>query len=262
LGFDIADTIVRGMERMDEKIAEAVAPRTTVIHALPAGQDPPKIDGALDDPAWNDKSKQQPFVNIAGVAYSPVSDVPFIPIAGKAERKPNAGMGALNLPAAIRTLTTNHPKAPTTTWVTYDRNELFIAFRCEDPLMNRIRITGSQRDGEIWRGDMVEVFVSLRENPNPYRQFMVNPRNVQWDGRGGNPGWNGNWRSAAKMGKDHWTVEIAIPWKLLGGCPHPDSDRRANLCRQRTVKPELSSWSPVVTELLEPQRFGIWRFAK
>jgi hypothetical protein len=149
--------------------------------------------------------------------------------------------------------------------VTYDDRALYVAFRCEESLLERLRIVGAQKDDDIWRGDVVEVFLSLGEDPRPYRHFIVNPRNIQWDGQSGPEGddrhWNADWRSAVHLGENEWTVEMAIPWKALGGRPAPGSQRRANLCRQRTPVRELSTWSVVVRGFLEAERFGVWRFA-
>ncbi|NUQ01914.1 MAG: hypothetical protein HUU35_18875 [Armatimonadetes bacterium] len=55
-------------------------------------------------------------------------------------------------------------------------------------------------------------------------------------------------------------MEIAIPWREIGGRPAAGSSRRANLCRQRRAVPELSCWSTTVSGFIEPARFGVWSF--
>lgn len=57
-------------------------------------------------------------------------------------------------------------------------------------------------------------------------------------------------------------MEVAIPWKVVGGPPEEGEVRRANLCWERTPVRELSAWSNTVRLFLEPENFGVWTFGK
>ena len=131
-------------------------------------------------------------------------------------------------------------------------------------------IGGVRKDDDVWKGDDVELFLSIGEAPKPYRHFIVNPGNLQWDGRspeslvGGNDddvSWDAQWQSGVHTGEDQWTAELAIPWDALGGRPEPGALRRANLCRQRSRTGELSTWSQMLRSFLEPEAFGVWQFS-
>jgi len=229
LGFDIADLIASAQRRMEALLSARLIQRTALLQPLGPGEKPPRIDGLLDEALWRNRPPLEPFL-------------------------PNA--------ASFK----EKPEAATWAWVAYDDTHLYIAFRCEEPQPARMSLVGKRRDDEIWRGDVVEVFVSLGEAPLPYRHFIVNPRNLQWDGQSGPEGddrsWDAPWQSAVHVGEKEWTVEMAIPWEALGGRPQPGSRRRANLCRQRTPVRELSTWSAVNQGFVEPERCGVWEFGK
>lgn len=228
LGFEIEGIIEKGKERQREKISSQLIKRSARIPYLPPGEEPPRIDGELDEAVWQNIPPLEDFL-------------------------PNAGSGRRDVSAKTRT------------WVIYDDEALYIAFLCEEPNLGEVKVVGEKRDDPIWQGDVVEVFLSSGEKPTPYYHFIVNPKNLQWDGiwreKGDDSTWNGNWRSAVGMGENEWRVEIAIPWREIGGKPNPGGKRRANLCRQRQAGGyELSSWSSVVEGFLEPENFGTWEF--
>ena len=224
LGFDIAPLIEHAKQRQKDEIAARLKDRQAKIAKLPAGTAAPAIDGKLDDPAWQ---------------IPPLE--PFEPQASQ--------------PAEV---------AQTAVRVTYDAQRLYVAWQCDEPQVDKLVCAGAGRDSDIWSGDVVELFCSLGDDPQQYRHFIVNPNNVVWDGQsspqGDDVSWDADWQSAAARGDGHWTVEMAIPWSALGGPPTPGSVRRANLCRQRSPKRELSSWSTIVTGFIEPDRFGTWEF--
>lgn len=229
LGFDLTDIIKKARERMDAAIASRLIRRTANVQPLPTGEQPPKIDGELDDGVWQRLKPLEPFL-------------------------PNA--------ASLK----DKIDAQTISWVTYDDRALYIAFRCLEPKVEDLKVVGERDDDDIWMGDVVEVLVSLGEEPRPYHHFIVNPKNLRWDGESAEEGddksWDTSWQSSVRIGKGEWAVEIAIPWEALGGRPRAGDKRRANLCRQRTPVYELSTWSAVVHGFLEADRFGIWEFSE
>ena len=82
----------------------------------------------------------------------------------------------------------------------------------------------------------MEVFLRARDGTFPFH-FIVNPHNVQWDGKGDIAAWNAKWRSKARIATDEWIVEIAIPWAAVGG----RTGSRVNLCRRRAATDELTA---------------------
>jgi hypothetical protein len=124
------------------------------------------------------------------------------------------------------------------------------------------------RDSDVWRADCVEIFLLPGEAERPYFQFIVNPRNTQFDAMAGtdpdkplDKAWNADWRSGVQVLDDRWLVEAAIPWQAIGGVPAPGERRRANIGRTRTpVKRETSSWSPMWETYAEMQFAGTFVF--
>jgi len=228
LGFSIKGTIEEAEGRLKAELEGRLVRRKAQVRRL-GPREVPKVDGRLDDSIWRELK----------------SLGPFLPTASSFKES-----------TEVRTFA----------WVAYDDDSLYVAFRCEEPRMDEVRAFGSRKDDEIWRGDVVEVFVSAGEEPTPYYHFIVNPKNVQWDGisaeRGDDPSWDAEWKSAVALEERGWTVEVAIPWKVVGGPPEEGEVRRANLCRERTPVRELSAWSNTVRLFLEPENFGVWTFGK
>jgi len=227
LGFDIEGIIQKAREREQAEIEGRLVRRRAKVYKLGPSDQPPKIDGSLEDPIW---LKLEPLQ-------------PFLPPASEGKER---------------------PEAETRVWVAYDDLHLYVAFLCQEPNTKGMRIMGERRDDEIWRGDCVEVFISRGADPKPYLHFIVNPKNVRWDGisaeEGEDKSFDARWESATKVGKSEWTAELAIPWSEIGGPPRKGEQRRANFCRQRGQTGELSTWSAVVRWFVEPENFGLLTF--
>ena len=226
LGLDIKPLVEVGGQRQQEEVQKRLKRRTAEIERLPQGVAPPQVDAALDDAAWKQTKPLEPLVALAG----------------------------------------NEQKlgAQTTAWVTYDATALYVAFRCEEPQVKRMQISGAKHDDDVWRGEDVEVMVAPPGKTQPFFHFMLNPRGVHWDGLNGDSStlsYNPEWSHAARIGAKEWTAEMAIPWAALKmPMPKPGVRLRANLCRQRHHVRELSAWSPMVKGFLEHKLFGVWVF--
>lgn len=184
----------------------------------------PDIDGNLDKPFWQEIKPLEPF------------------IAATSRGTP--------------------PKGETAAKVAYDDQNLYLAIRCHEPDIKKIKVVNEP----IWLGDCVDLFLSQGKDRRPFVHLIVNPDNVQWS-RIGKPQEDGgneqqvSWKSATKIADDAWTVEMAIPWKeLQSEPPAPGETRFANVCRHRAQGSELSSWSQVVSGFYEPEAFGTWTF--
>lgn len=228
LGFDIREMLQAAEKKMKAEQAKSLIRRQAIVRKIRQNEAPPEIDGKIDDYIRKN--------------LNPLED--FIPNLGSQMAKPSVG---------------------TTAWLIYDDKCLYVVFQCDEPFAEKMKIIGEKRDEEIWLGDCVELFISLKESPRPYRHFIVNPKNVIWDGTSANgsddPQWNGSWKSATSIGKGVWVCEMAIPWEAIGGMPKSGERRRANLCRQRCIdRVEWSTWSQVIDGFVEPENFGILEF--
>jgi hypothetical protein len=166
---------------------------------------PPVVDGDLGDPAWSDAAWTQPFVDIEG------------------SLKPA-------------------PRFATRVKMAWDQRYFYVAARMEEP---DLWATYEQRDAVIYHENDFEVFIDPDGDTHEYYELEINAINTVWDllllkpYRDGGPAVNA-WdiaglRTAVKLDgtlnepsdRDAgWTVEIAMPWAVLGECAHRPSPPR------------------------------------
>ena len=259
LGFDPEPGLIKGMARIDEHIERQVKTRRATIRRCAA--DAPKIDGVPDDTAWRDATELGAPVRIAGSTYSVVAHGSFLPRWGFAGLRMRAGLPAWDIPAHVAMLDEATGTVATTVRMTYDDAALYVAIRCDELSEAAIRASGRRRDADaIGDGDYVELSISRHVNPIRHVTFVVNPDGLQWDADSDDVSWDAAWQSAVHRADNYWSVEIAVPWSAISSAPGSGAVRRANICRQRTAHPELTSWSPTVTRLRDPRFFGTLEF--
>ena len=127
------------------------------------------------------------------------------------------------------------PPVKTECLVTFDENNLYVAFRAHDPEPGKIRSQLADRDvafSDDTVGFLVDTFNSQREA----FEFRVNPLGVQMDGTLTDIGeasqdinfwqridydgsqdwsWDAIWSSAGKITADGYVAEIAVPFRQL-----------------------------------------------
>ena len=154
-------------------------------------EQPPRLDGDLQDACWQKAVKISNFVLTAGQHGQPA-------------------------------------KYPTTAYLLYDDTHLYVAFRCTEPDIDNLKITSKMTDDDdILYDDRVEVFLDVNHDHRSYYELAVNPDGVQFDQscfnrlHGSktcdmNPAWNCFWRAKTRIGEKEWTAEIAIDVTTLG----------------------------------------------
>jgi hypothetical protein len=176
---------------------------------------------------------------------------------------------------------------PTRVICRWDRENLYVAFVCED---SDIWATMKQRDEHLWEEEVVEVFVDPDEDGKDYKEFEVNPLNnvvdlnipqpahgnleaaIAWDCRGWKTAVRVEGTVGSRQDKDaRWVCEMAIPLRDLAppdAQPLVRTTWRVNFYRiDRPNKQdpkqdiEFSAWSAVQKGYHEPQRFGFLTFA-
>ncbi len=189
------------------------APRGTVcFRADPA----PIIDGLLDDPAWKNAPWTEDFTDIQG---------PLRPA----------------------------PRFRTRARLLWDDQYLYIGAEMDEP---DLWATLTTRDAVIFHDNDFEVFIDPDGDTHQYYELEMNALNTVWDllliqpYRDGGPAVNA-WDIAGLKTAVHldgtvndpsdrdrgWTVEIAIPWDVLGQCAHrpappaPGDQWRVNFSR-------------------------------
>lgn len=150
----------------------------------------------------------------------------------------------------------------TEAFLAYDDQALYVAFRCFEPNPKGLVVRIKERDSGVHRDDCIELFVGPGTDGRVYYHFILNPANVRNDGRclqtprRSDISWDGDWKSATRVGSREWTVEMAIPWYNFSR----DLDRRPwriNFCREKRSQPgEISSWAYMPKNFHQPQYFG------
>lgn len=146
------------------------------------------------------------------------------------------------------------PAAATTARICRTFRALWLRVECTEPRMDKVKAIVTAHDGDVWKDDCVEVF--LQRPGETYLHFVVNPAGTQFDERGRDASWNVTWQAAAEYGKDRWSVELELPWTVLGGTPRDGETWRLNIARSRTPVSELCAWSPTGSGFHVPDCFG------
>jgi len=145
------------------------------------------VDGHLTEPAWRSAAQADNF----------------------AERNPGD---------------MTEPEVQTVAWITYDKDNLYVAFLCfDDPAT--IRATMCQRD-QFHGDDAVCLLIDTYGNASWAYELLVNPYGIQkdylWSKVGEeDPGFDLVWTSAARITDSGYQVEMAIPFASMR---FPDKD--------------------------------------
>jgi predicted phosphodiesterase len=114
---------------------------------------------------------------------------------------------------------------PTSLWVGYDSENLYLAARCSDAEPESIRAVVKERDGFAGHDDHVGILVQPDRGAEVFYQILVNSNGAVFDRKieinpyGSYvmlPGWDGSVEAAARVTEDGWTVEFAVPLADLG----------------------------------------------
>ncbi|NLW87008.1 MAG: hypothetical protein GXY38_09060 [Planctomycetes bacterium] len=154
--------------------------------------------------------------------------------------------------------------AKTTAMMMHDDENLYVAWRCDEPQMDRVIPADAASDsGPIWPQDSVELFIvpdTLRDKP---AHLMINHLG-RWLGEcNAVKGWNANADVASRHYDNHYVIELALPWKsLFEISPGPWKTVAMNLCRVRNPETAMYStsnfnWSYGTGGFHQPARFGL-----
>jgi hypothetical protein len=193
-------------------------PQTKHLEAIKAVQ-APKIDGELDDPAWQTAPAATDFI----------------------QNFPHYGS-----PSAVRT----------SVKILYDDYAVYVgAYLYDDPKVIRKQLTARDEEQQT-DVDYFSVFFDTYHDKQNGFQFLVTSRNVQTDARlGPNLGgdynnygdrtWDAVWDSQVKMQADGWTVEMKIPYLSLRFAKKDTQDWGVQFQRFTRRNNETSFWNAV-----------------
>ncbi len=170
------------------------------------------IDGAMDDPAWQDAAIATDFYMI--------------------------------LP-----MDTSYAKVRTDVRMAYDDHALYIIAVCYHALPGPYIVESLRRDFSFGKNDNFLLFMDPFDDQTNGFSFGANAAGAQWDGlmyEGGkvNLSWDNKWISEVKNYDDRWVFEAAIPFKTIR---YKKGITRwgINFSRLDLKTTEKSSWAPV-----------------
>ena len=191
----------------------------------------PQVDGVLEEPAWEAMASVAEFSQC-------VWKMGAYPAQGRTE----AYLGYLD-------------------------NRLYVAVKAYEASTLDLTALVTQRDGQVWLDDCVEVFLDTNLDSRTFYQIMVNSLGIvadrYHDGTGpAAESWNGEFAVAAAIAESCWVTEIGIPAPVLhDGVIRAGSAWGLNVARNRMARgPEYGQWAPTHGFALRPDRFGLLVF--
>jgi len=147
----------------------------------------------------------------------------------------------------------------TSVFLSYDRDNLYLAFDNEEPNLDRVSAEANSADDKriFSADDAVEIMLAPNQQKQKYFHFALNSKNTRYDARVGDSSWNGSWKSAVAPHGEGWQVEMAIPLRELGINPQKGIELAGNFFRNRfqEVTP-FAAWSVPFENYHTPARFG------
>ena len=196
---------------------------------------PPEIDGILDDACWQNSAKTGELIQF----------------------EPQRGEPATQ---------------PTTIYVVYDANNLYVAFECFKTDMNNLAANQTRRDSFFFSDDHVEILIDTFLDGRNCYTFALNPLGTQTDRRLINEGsnrrtgqstigtaisWDCDWQGKASKAADKWTAEFAIPFAELRFSKGMETATWGiNFWRNDEVPAEEQTWADLGERQYAVSKFG------
>jgi hypothetical protein len=140
----------------------------------------------------------------------------------------------------------------TETWIAYDDDHVYVAFKVWDSQMDTLIATEMRRDStNSWQGnDLVSFIFDTFYDRRTSFTFTMNPLGGRSDGtmvndRQYSSDWNPVWETKAGRFDGGWTVEAAVPFKSLRYQPGTAQVWGFNAMRVKRSKNEISTLTKV-----------------
>ncbi|HEX9367530.1 MAG TPA: DUF5916 domain-containing protein [Vicinamibacterales bacterium] len=143
---------------------------------------------------------------------------------------------------------------PTTAFLSYDRDNLYVAFVCKSSNPSSIRARMSRRES-IFDDDFVAVHLDPFQERQRAYMFFSNPIGIQADGvdsegSGDDLSYDAVWRSNGRLTSDGYLVLMAIPFKSLR-FPSGTDPSAWGIALERTIptRSESSFWPGITRRI-------------
>jgi hypothetical protein len=189
--------------------AAAAEPR---VYATARAETAPRIDGVLDDPAWNRVGWSSGFV----------------------QRDPAQGQP---------------PTGQTAFKILYDDANLYVAYQAFDPEPGEIGSILARRDN--FPGDWVEINIDSYHDHRTAFSFTASVSGTQGDefisedGNNWDSNWDPVWEHRARIDDQGWTAEVRIPLSQLRYADNPEQTWGIQVQRRLYRREERSTWQAI-----------------
>ena len=193
----------------DTSPGDAAASGEVKVLRLYRTDTPPTLDGRLDDAAWSGAATMDDMHQ-----YEPVDH--------------------------------GEPSEPTTVYLAYDDENLYVAVRMWDSEPDRIMARELVQNRDLRWDDSVTVYLDPFNSRRTGYRFQVNPNGSRDDAVFETPtianvDWDGIWHAEARIDEAGWVAEFAIPFKTLNFDPH-NPDWGFSIERSIARKQEEIAW--------------------
>ena len=149
-------------------------------YRLEPGVPAPKIDGKLDDPAWQKAKPVSGFIQLVPDRAKPATD-------------------------------------DTAFYIAYDPHHLYVAFRCYDAEPDKVVNRIVRRGGNIYDSDVISFFMDPHHDHRTGYKFATTPGGVQsdayrFDDIRSDSSWRGIWWLETGVDEQGWVAEFKIPF--------------------------------------------------
>jgi len=136
--------------------------------------------------------------------------------------------------------------------LSYDKNNLYVAARCFQK--QDILVQSLKRD-EYWDNDGIAIVLDpLNTRTNGFL-FGVTAAGAQWDALRSlddiNSDWSNKWYSATYIGHEYWSMEMAIPFRIIRFSPEI-KEWGMNFVRNHMNENEYHNWTAVPESFWPP----------
>ncbi len=181
---------------------------------------PPTIDGNLDEPCWQDAPPAVDFVTFGtdGELAQVQTRVRFV----------------------------------------FTGEAIYIGVTCDEPAIATLVQHHTKHDAALWNDDSVEVWLDTNYDRNSAYHLIINPRGAVYDAREwhepdahqGDESWDSDCEVRIDEGKSQWTIEVRIAVNSFDRDPIAVGRWGLNLLRTRRGghSTEMSSWTGVPTQ--------------
>lgn len=190
---------------------------------------PPVVDGDISDPAYQGAQEAEDFILMGG-----------------------------------RKLATQK----TVVKAVWCEDTLYLAVKLHEARMPLLRKLRTKDNDSVWTDDCFEIYIDPGHTRKKAFQLVMNPNGAKQDtslkrriDEAGFSDLKLTWKTAVKLHKDYWTLEAAIPLKLLSFQEVvPGTVWGVNFCRSEIPFGEKSYWNNTGEYFLRPERYAVLHF--